>query len=33
MSRASLDSRDALCKRLEQWIVESNQRSSVSVKP
>ncbi|HEX4664426.1 MAG TPA: hypothetical protein VH196_08525, partial [Terriglobales bacterium] len=33
MSRASLESRDALCKRLEQWIAESNQSSPVSVKP
>jgi len=33
MSRASLDSRDALCKRLEQWIRESSQPSGVSTEP
>lgn len=28
MSRASLDSRDALCRRLEEWLKEKNQTSS-----
>lgn len=31
MSRASLESRDALCKRLEQWIQESAPRSAPRV--
>lgn len=30
MSRASLDSRDALCKRLEQWIAEHGPSSTVN---
>lgn len=33
MSRNSLDSRDALCKTLEQWMEESGQRSAVSIQP
>ncbi|HWC16311.1 MAG TPA: hypothetical protein VG498_04825 [Terriglobales bacterium] len=33
MSRASLESRDALCKRLEEWIQESTQHSAHSTRP
>ena len=33
MSRASLESRDALCKRLEEWIKESTQHSALSTQP
>jgi adenosylhomocysteine nucleosidase len=33
MSRASLDSRDALCKRLKQWIGEGSQHSAVGIQP
>ena len=31
MSRASLDSRDALCRRLEEWLKQRNQQSSPSM--
>jgi len=33
MSKASLDSRDALCKRLEQWIRESPQQPALDKQP
>lgn len=33
MSRASMESRDALCKRLEEWMKESTQRSALSSLP
>ena len=33
MSKASLDSRDDLCKQLERWIKESSQHSAISIQP
>jgi len=33
MSKTSLDSRDALCRELEQWITESTQHAAISTQP
>jgi nucleoside phosphorylase len=33
LSKASLDSRDALCRQLEQWIAESSQPSALGIQP